>query len=358
MNVNRRDALKLSAALASIGGMIDLEAAARAQQTAPKAGVVDVSEYWSRFYDDTVSNKGPNASPLAKRSRKTIYIHCPDTGKDLQYADNLTRTACPAIAGDVQVKLAISQYRPSTGDTSVDVTHFRIDATQTFDYMNLIAPLSWATIASIAPDKKMANLPTIDKLGFKAEAQTPTAAENVKQVVLPSGVGKFAVNLTRPANPEMVMIVSTVSTTITAALSMMTLPAISVPAVKVFSALIGKWQSHGTVIMNGNLTPVIATSITPPDLPMPQDPMPLTNGYYLMYPQEHHDELAKEFQNLTVQNGFLVRKDAASSDDLDARAKQAVPGVSYASLRVYVEKAPPGGCSTTPKSGSAPVATT
>jgi hypothetical protein len=352
MNMNRRDALKLSAAFVSIASLLDAEKAARAQQAAPRTGVVDVSEYWSRFYDDTVSSKGPNTSPLAKRSRKTVYLHCADTGKELQYTDNLTNTVCPAISGNVRVKLAISQYRPSTGDASVDITHLRIDATQTFDYMNLIAPLSWATIASITPDKNIVKLPTIDQLGFKAEATKPTASENVKEVVLPSGVGKFAVNLTRPANPEMTTIVSTVSTAVTAGLSMMTLPAISVPAIKVFSELFGKWQSHGTVIMNGNLTPVIATSVTPPDVPMPQDPMPLTNGYYIMYPQEHHDELSKEFANLTVQNGFLVHKDAASSDDLEVRAKQAVPGVSYASLRVYVDKAPAAGCTSTPSKSS------
>jgi hypothetical protein len=354
MSISRRDALKLSAALAAIGSMLDLESAARAQQMAPRAaGVVDVADYWSKFYDDTVSSKGPNDAPLAKKSRKTLYLQCADTGKELQYAENLTRTACPAISGDVQVKIAISQYRPGTGDASVDVSHFRIDTTQTFDYMNLVAPLSWATIASITPDKSISKLPTIDQLGFTAEATAPSAAGNVKQVVLPSGVGKFAVNVTRPANPEMTQIVSSVSTSVTAVLSMMTLPAISVPAIKVFSALFGKWQSHGTVIMNGNLTPVIATSVTPPDVPMPQDPMPLTNGYYLMFPQEHQDELAKEFPNLTVQNGFLVHKDAASSDDLQTRAKQAVPGVSYASLRLYVEKAPAAACTTGAKSATA-----
>jgi hypothetical protein len=349
MSISRRDAIRLSAALAAVGSLVDAEAAAHAQQNAPLTGVVDVSDYWSRFYDDTVSNKGPNDAPLAKRSRKTIYLHCADVGKDLQYADNLPRTACPAISGAVQVKLAISQYRPGTGDTSVDTSHFRIDATQTFDYMNLIAPLSWATIASITPDKDISKLPTIDQLGFKEEAAAPSAGENVKQVVLPSGVGKFAVNITRPADPQMTKIVGTVSTAVTSVLSMMTLPAISVPAIKVFSALFGKWQSHGTVIMNGNLTPVIATSVTPPELTMPQDPMPLTNGYYLMFPQEHQEELTKEFPNLTVQNGFLVRKDAPSTDDLHTRAKSAVQGVSYASLRVYVDKAPAGGCSATPK---------
>jgi hypothetical protein len=346
MNLDRRNALKLSLAFAAVGEILDPEAALRAQQTAPRSGVVDVAEYWSQFYDDTTSNKGPNDAPLAKKSRKTVYLHCPDTGEQLQYANNLTRTVCPSIAGDVQVRMAVSQYRPSTGDTSVDVSHFRIDATQTFDFMNIVAPLSWATIASITPDKKMSKLPTIDQFGFKAEATTPTASSNIKRVVLPRGVGKFAVNVTRPANPEMVQVVSSVSTTVTAVLSMMTLPAISVPAIKVFSALLGKWQSHGTVIMNGNLTPVIATSVTPPNVPMPQDPMPLTNGYYVMFPQEHQEELAKEFSNLTVQNGFLVHKDAAVGDDLDTRAKNAVPGVSYASLRMYVDKAPDNDCYT------------
>ena len=353
MNVTRREAIGLSLAFASLGELLDPEQVAKAQQNAPTAGSVDVADYWARFYDDTVENKGPNESPLAKRSRKTLYLHCPDTGSGLSYAENLPRTACPAISGDVQVKLAVSQYRPSTGDTSVDISHFRIDATQTFDYMNLIAPLSWAAIASITPDKSTAKLPTIDQLGFKEAAADPAAENSVKQIVLPNGVGKFAVNVTRPANPTMTEIFKSASVGVSAVLSMMTLPAISVPAVKVFSTLIGKWQSHGTVIMNGNLTPVIATSVTPPGIVIPQDPMPLTNGYYVMFPQEHKPELEQEFANLTLQNGYLVHKDAVATDDLDTRARKAVPGVSYASLRVYVEKAPPGGCSSKPQTAGA-----
>jgi hypothetical protein len=121
-----------------------------------------------------------------------------------------------------------------------------------------------------------------------------------------------------------------------------------VPAIKIFSELLGKWQGHATVIMNGNLTPVIATSTTPTDVPMPQDPMPLPSGYYVMVPQEHQDELNSELPNLTVQNGFLVHKDAAQTDDLTTRASKAVPGVSYATLRMYCSKAPANGCSNPP----------
>jgi hypothetical protein len=135
---------------------------------------------------------------------------------------------------------------------------------------------------------------------------------------------------------------------------MMTLPAISVPAIRVFSELFGKWQQSAKVVMNGNLVPVIATSQPPTDVQLATDPMPLTSGYYVMYPEAHHDELSSEFPNLTVQNGFLIHKNAPSSDDLDTRAKNAVPGVSYVSLRIYASKAPLGGCGGGSAAGKSP----
>jgi len=64
-----------------------------------------------------------------------------------------------------------------------------------------------------------------------------------------------------------------------------------------------------------------------------------------MVPKEHQDELNSELPRLTVQNGFLVHTDAAQTDDLTTRAEKAVPGVSYATLRLYCSKAPVNGCS-------------
>jgi hypothetical protein len=214
--------------------------------------------------------------------------------------------------------------------------------------------MSWATIASITPDKDISKLPTIDQLGFKAQAND--TGDGIKQLTLPNGVGKFAVNVTRPSNSTFTQIVQSVSVGITSVLSMMTLPAISVPAVKVFTELFGKWQGHATVIMNGNLTPVIATSSVPANVPIPQQPMALLSGYYAMLPEEHVPELQSDFGNLTMLNGFIVKKDAAaasSSQQLTDMAQTAVPGVSYATLRLYVDKAPPSGCSSTPNTTGA-----
>jgi len=339
------------AAFAAMANAYDPEAFARAAQTQPSpAHAVDVAGYWSNFYDDTVTTKGANKAALANPKRKTVYLHSPDSGQAVVYAENIPKTQLPAISGDVLVKMAVSQYRPGHGDISTDVSHLRIDATQTFDYMNLVAPLSWAVLASLAPPTttQMAKLPTLDQLGLNAQQAQDKAGQNLHQMTLPSGLGKLAVNVTKPSNPVFAEIIKTTSTAVSAGLSMMVLPAISVPAIKIFSELLGKWQGHATVIMNGNLTPVVATSTTPADVPMPQDPMPLPSGYYVMVPEEHQAELNSELPQLVVQNGFLVHKDAAQTDDLQTRASKAVPGVSYATLRMYCSKAPANGCSSNP----------
>ena len=349
--MTRREAVGLMAAFATIANQLDPAAFGQAINNAPSTAV-DVAGYWSNFYNDTVITKGANKAALAAAKRKTLYLHTPDSGKAIAFAENIPVTTLPAINGDVLVKMSVSQYRPGRGDVSTDISHLRIDATQTFDYMNLVAPLSWATIASLTPDKSTAKIPTLDQLGF--HAQPAADGQNLKQLTLPSGVGKMAINVTRPANPTFTNIIQTTSTSITAALSMLTLPAISVPAIKVFTELFGKWQSHATVIMNGNLTPVIATSVTPTDVPMPQDPMALPSGYYVMFPAQHQDELTAAFNKLTVQNGFLVQTDAPTSDDLTTRAANAVPGVSYATLRIYCDKAPANGCATNKPTTSAP----
>jgi hypothetical protein len=63
----------------------------------------------------------------------------------------------------------------------------------------------------------------------------------------------------------------------------------------------------------------------------------LLSGDYLMLPQAHTDELAKELPNLDLVQGYLVRKDADPNLPLQARAQTAVPGVTYASMRVSVQ---------------------
>jgi hypothetical protein len=62
----------------------------------------------------------------------------------------------------------------------------------------------------------------------------------------------------------------------------------------------------------------------------------LLSGDYLMVPQKHTDDLAKELPNLDLVQGYLVRKDADPSQPLQTRAQNALPGITYASMRVSV----------------------
>jgi hypothetical protein len=344
MEMSRRDALSLAAAFAAMS-QVDIDAFAQAASNEPQGPLVDVAGYWSNFYDDRVL-KSKKALPSA--GRQTIYAHSPDTGQPIVYADTIPPATLPAIDGDVLVKLAISQYRPTNGDISTDISHLRLDASSAFPYMNVVAPLSWATIASFTPNKDVSKLPTIDTLGYGASAPKADEANNptkgIKQITLPNGVGTFAVNVTQPAtNTNFVTIVESASVAVTSILSMMTLPAISVAAIKVVTELFGKWESRARVIMNGHLVPVIATSKAPEGVPVPQNPMPLKNGYYVMLPEAHKAELDKEIQDLIMFNGFLVHKDD-KAPELTDRAKNAVPGVSYATLRLYCDKAPADSC--------------
>ena len=88
--------------------------------------------------------------------------------------------------------------------------------------------------------------------------------------------------------------------------------------------------------MAGNLTTAVATqqALTDPD--REDRYIGLVSGDYLMVPQKHTEELAKALPNLDLVQGYLVRKDADPSQPLQVRAQNALPGITYASMKVSV----------------------
>ena len=89
--------------------------------------------------------------------------------------------------------------------------------------------------------------------------------------------------------------------------------------------------------MAGNLTTAVATQQALNDPDREDRYIGLLSGDYLMLPREHTDELAKELPNLDLVQGYLVRKDADPNLPLQMRAQSAVPGITYASMRVSVQ---------------------
>jgi hypothetical protein len=121
------------------------------------------------------------------------------------------------------------------------------------------------------------------------------------------------------------------------AVPLVALPAISVPALSAFSEVLSYWEDRTRFLMAGNLTTVVATQQAHADPDREDHYIGLLNGDYLMLPQAHTDELAKDLPNLDLVQGYLVRKDADPNLPLQARAQSAVPGVTYASMRVSVQ---------------------
>ena len=88
--------------------------------------------------------------------------------------------------------------------------------------------------------------------------------------------------------------------------------------------------------MSSNLTTVVATQQALSDPERESRYIGLLSGDYLMLPQKHTGELAKELLNLDLVQGYLVRRDADPNLPLESRAQNAVPGISYASMRIGV----------------------
>ena len=147
----------------------------------------------------------------------------------------------------------------------------------------------------------------------------------------------MAVNVSRaPGTSIFVKALNVIIAGTKIAAPLVTLPAISVPALSAFTEVMSYWEDRTRFIMAGNLTTAVATQQAMADPDREDHYIGLLSGDYLMVPQKHTDELAKELPNLDLVQGYLVRKDADSNLPLAARAQSALPGITYASMRVSV----------------------
>jgi hypothetical protein len=121
------------------------------------------------------------------------------------------------------------------------------------------------------------------------------------------------------------------------AVPLVALPAISVPALSALTEVLSYWEDRTKFLMSGNLTTAVTTqqALSNPD--REDHYIGLLSGDYLMVPQRHTDELAKELPNLDLVQGYLVHKDADQTLPLQTRAQSAVVGITYATMRVSVQ---------------------
>jgi hypothetical protein len=319
---------------------------AAAQAAAPHTSTEDTPhdsyDFWNGFFDSVnpyCQNYGhPSASrgpkdQLPDPATETQYLHYKADTKKLRYATDIGKEELLDHDGDVAVSIALSQYHPGSGsEASTRAAQLRVDTTQIHPYMNIISPLAWTAIASLQPDK--AGRVSLDQLGFKS----PQATQGTSKILLTQGAGKMAVNVSKaPTTSIFVKALNVMMSGAKMAAPLVALPAISVPALSAFTEALSYWEDRTKFIMAGNLTSVVATQQAHSDPDREDRYIGLLTGDYLMVPQAHTEELAKELPNLDLIQGYLVHKDADQNLPLQTRAQNAVPSITYASMRVSVQ---------------------
>jgi hypothetical protein len=344
---SRRDFLLDVPALGLLGAMLPELGAA--QQPAARVSALeaphDSFSFWNGFFDSvnpyspdygTKAGKRGPTDQLPDTAAQTQYLHYNPETKRLRYATDIGKEELLDYDGDVSVSLAISQFRPGSGDKNVQATQLRVDTTQIHPYMNIVAPLAWTAIASLAPDK--AGKISLDDLGFKSLQAT----QGTSKILLTRGTGKLAVNISMA--PHTSIFVKALNVMIQGAkmiAPIVHLPAISIPALSSFSEALAYWEDRTRFLMSGNLTSVVATAQALDDPDRDDHYISLVAGDYLMLPLRHANDLASQLPNLDLVQGFLVAKDADPNVPLPVRAQNVVPGVTYATMRVSVQPAPP-----------------
>jgi hypothetical protein len=299
--------------------------------------------FWNGFFDSVnpsssnYGNKAATRGPedqLPDPAAQTQYLHYDNGRKRLRYASDIQKEELLDHDGDVSVNIALAQFRPANGELSQHPAQFRVDTTQIKPIMGIVAPLAWSAIASLNPNK--AGSVSMDQLGFKS----PQAMQGTNKILLTGGTGKLAVNISKA--PTASFFFKALNIMIQGAkigTPILGLPAISVPALSSFTEMLSYWEDRTRFVMAGNLTTAVATQQAMDDPDREPSYLGLTSGDYLMVPQRHVDELSKALPSLDLTQGYLVAKDADPNLPLAQRAQSALPGITYASMRVSVQPA-------------------
>lgn len=343
MSTSRRRFITDTSALGLLAALLPDLAAGQtgARQAATEDTPHDSFDFWNGFFDSvnptspTYGKKSATRGPkdqLPEASAETQYLHFKSDSRKLRYATDILKQELLDHDGDVSVSIALSQYRPGSGDTNVHASQLRVDTTQIHPFMNIMAPLAWTAIASVAPD--VAGKVSLDKLGFKS----PQATAGTNKILLTGGTGKLAVNVSKaPSTSIFVKALNVMIAGAKMAVPVVGLPAISVPALSAVTSALSYWEDRTRFLMAGNLTAAVATQQAMNDPDREDHYIGLLSGEYLVLPLKHTDELAKELPNLDMVQGYLVHKDADPNLPLQVRAQSAVPGVTYASMKVSVQ---------------------
>jgi hypothetical protein len=330
--------------------MAAVEAAADAHST-------QHAEFWGGFFDDVdpskphpVMSRGPGGEPTAQPVPDHVqdeklprFFHYADpTG--LRFAEKIDREELPKMDGAAVVSVSVSGFHSSEEDHhkigEATSAQLQLHATQTTPMAQYIAPLAWASLASIfAGSASATKLPTVEQLNaVTSDGSGATSGNN--RILLPRAEGKIALNLTLPDKHALLhKIISMGLQGAQLAAPLVTLPAISVPAIKAFTSFYNILVQNAGFIINSPLKDVVASYDAVDSGNMHSDALRLITGEYVIVPSHSTASLQSQMEGLKMLNGYLVPKDLPANADPATAAKAALPDVTYATLKVSVAPA-------------------
>jgi len=328
-------------------------------------------QFWNGFFDDVDPTKphatgarGPGGGPMAQPipahledSKLPRFFHYDDE-KGLRFAEKIDRAELPKTDGAAVVSMTIGGFRPSDEDSkrigNNTSAQLQVHASQTTPLAHFIAPLAWASLATVfgSNSKLVTKLPTVDQLNFVDEnGSTGTSGNN--RILLPGAEGKMALNLTLPDKHSLIhKVIAFGLQGLGAAAPLVSLPAISVPAIKAFTSFYNILVQNAGFIINSPLKDVVASYAAVDSGNMHADALKLLNGQYLIVPASSTEAISGQMDNLKMVNGYLVPKTIANNADPLTVAQSSIPNVTYATLKVSVQPASDIALPATPKTKS------
>jgi hypothetical protein len=359
--MDRRSFFSNMMAAAAVSGMLgevlspkEIMAAAEAAADAPEG---PHRQFWNGFFDDVdptkpheTSARGPGGEPKdqpvpahIEEGKLPRFFHY-DESKGLRFAEKLERSELPRLDGASVVSISIGGFHSSAEDAKrigdVSSAQLQLHATQTIPMARYIAPLAWASLASVFNSKSAASkLPSVDQLNFIGEdGSSGTSGSN--RILFPKAEGKMALNLTLPDKHSLLhKVISYGLQAATVAAPLVSLPAISVPAIKAFTSFYNILVQNAGFIINSPLKDVVTSYDAVDSGNMHADALKLLTGQYIIVPASSTEALSAQMDNMKMVNGYLVPKTIANNADPMTVAQSALPGITYATLKVNVQSA-------------------
>src|ERR1039458_10361197 len=252
MSISRRDLLTEAPILGLLAAIAPELNAAQAET--PKDSNEDAPHdsyaFWNGFFDSVspdVQGSGQKAATRGTADQlpdpgvQTQYLHYKSDEKKLRYATEIGEGELLDHDADVAVGISLSQYRPAIGSNGANehAAQLRVDTTQIYPFRNLLSPLAWTSIASVITGK--GGFVSLDHLGLK----TDEAAQGTSKILLTKGTGKIAVNISKaPQTSMFVKALNIIMQGLKTAAPLVSLPAISVPALSAFTQTMSYWEDR------------------------------------------------------------------------------------------------------------------